>query len=99
MSPRKGKKGLGRRATPSALGPGAESEVMTLREVAQYLDCHQVTIYKLITSFQLPGFRLGFDWRFLRSDVDKWIKAGAGQPSGSAPAKPDGAQRGRKPKS
>jgi len=72
MSPQKGKKGRGRRPTPSALSPGAELEVMTVPEVAQYLGCHQTTIYKLIKSFQLPGFRLGFDWRFRRSEIEKY---------------------------
>jgi len=37
MSPPKGKKGAGRGAIPSSLSPNAESDIMTLRQVADYL--------------------------------------------------------------
>jgi len=70
---------MGRRPTPSGLSPDAESEVMTVRGVAQYLHCHYSTIYRLVEHRQLPGFRLGGNWRFLRSDIEKWIAAGGGR--------------------
>jgi excisionase family DNA binding protein len=94
----KGRKVSGRGAIPSSLSPDAESEVMTVRGVAQYLHCHYSTIYRLVEHRQLPGFRLGGNWRFLRSDIEKWIAAGGGKPSGSAPAKSGGGRPGRKPK-
>jgi excisionase family DNA binding protein len=75
-----------------------DSDVMTLKEVADYLHCHFMTVYKLIRTVELPAFRLGADWRFRRSDVDQWIAAGGGKPSGSAPAKSGGGRPGRKPK-
>lgn len=80
MSPRKGRKGPGRRATPSALRPGAESDVMTLRQVAQYLNCSYVTAHKLVQRGGIPGFRFGgsSSWRVLKSEVDKWIAKGGG---------------------
>jgi len=98
MSPRKGKKGLGRRTTPSALSPGAESAVMTLQEVADYLNCHYGTAYRLARQGVMPSFKLGGNWRVLKSEIDEWIKAGGGKPSGSAPAKTDGGRRKRKPR-
>jgi len=98
MSPRKGKKGLGRRATPSALSPGAESAVMTLHDVAEYLHCHYATARRLAQQGDIPSFKLGGSWRFLKSDVDQWIAKGGAKPSGSSPAKTDGRGRGRKPK-
>jgi excisionase family DNA binding protein len=98
MSPRKGKKGLGQRATPSGLSPGAESAVMTLQEVADYPHCHYVTVYGLIRATGLPAFRLSGNWRFLKSEVEKWIAAGGGKPSETAPAKTHGGRRGPKPK-
>jgi len=83
---------------PAVLPAGLESEVMTVREVAQYFGCHQTTIYKLIKSFQLPGFHLGGDWRFLRSDV----VASGSRPGAEAiwkrASKDRWAGRGRKPK-
>jgi excisionase family DNA binding protein len=48
-------------------------EIMTLHDAAEFLDCHPVTIHRLVTRGGLPGFRLGRQWRFRRSDIDKWI--------------------------
>ncbi|HEV3116465.1 MAG TPA: helix-turn-helix domain-containing protein [Gemmataceae bacterium] len=99
MSPRKGKKGTGRQAIPSALSPGAESEVMTLQEVADYLHCHYSTAHRLARRGDMPSFLLGGSWRVLKSEIDKWIVSGGGKPSGSVPAKTDGRERSqRKPK-
>jgi excisionase family DNA binding protein len=53
-----------------------ESAVMTAREVAEYLSCHEITVYKLAHQGKLPGLKLGGEWRFLKLDVDKWIAKG-----------------------
>jgi excisionase family DNA binding protein len=52
-----------------------ESKVMTLAEAADYLHCHYSTIYRLVRYGDLPAFRLGGNWRFLRSELEKWIAA------------------------
>jgi excisionase family DNA binding protein len=83
---------------PAILPAELESDVMTVPEVAQYLNCHTTTINRLLEHRQIPAFRVGADWRFLRSEIEKWIAAGGGQPSGSAPPKTAGGRRGRKPK-
>jgi excisionase family DNA binding protein len=64
------------------------------------MHCHYSTIYRLVERRQIPGFRLGVsgEWRFLKSEVDKWIAAGGGNPARSAPAKTHGGRRGPKPK-
>jgi excisionase family DNA binding protein len=74
MSPRKAEKDIGRRAVPSGLSPGAESEVMTVKQAAEYLNCHPTTVYRLLAPREIPGFRLGGSWRFRRSDIEKWIR-------------------------
>src|SRR5580700_8947691 len=97
MSPQKGQKGMGRKATPSALRPGAESHVMTVRDLAEYLHCHYGTVYRLIRQGEIPGFELGGSWRILKAEVDKWIaQGGGGKPSGSPPGKAEVGRRGRK---
>src|SRR5271167_3643626 len=77
-----------------------DSDVMTVKEAADYLHCHYMTVYKLIRTVELPAFRLGGDWRFRRAEIEKWIDAGGGGiPSGGAPAKTNGrGRRKRKPK-
>ncbi len=53
---------------------------MTLNEVATYLRCHPSTVSRLLKAGGLPAFRLGGDWRFLRSEIDKWIAGGQVEP-------------------
>lgn len=48
-------------------------EVMTLREVAQYLKITERTLYRLVQEGKVPAFRVGNAWRFRRSDLDRWI--------------------------
>ncbi|HEV3111420.1 MAG TPA: helix-turn-helix domain-containing protein [Candidatus Binataceae bacterium] len=58
---------------PSGMPSDMASEIMTLREVADYLACHPVTIYRLAQSREIPAFRLGGNWRFKRSEIGQWI--------------------------
>ncbi len=51
----------------------AADEIMTLREVAEYLNCSYSMVYHLARSGSIPCFRLGSDYRFRREDVDAWI--------------------------
>ncbi|WP_198332429.1 methylation-associated defense system helix-turn-helix domain-containing protein MAD1 [Psychrobacter aquimaris] len=50
-----------------------DSEVLTIKEVAEYLKVNERTIYRLAASNELPGFRVGNAWRFKRSDLDTWM--------------------------
>ena len=36
-----------------------DSEVLTIKEVAEYLKVNERTIYRLAASNELPGFRVG----------------------------------------
>jgi excisionase family DNA binding protein len=68
---------------------------MTLREVADYLNCHYITVYRLINT-GLPAFRLGSDWRFQRSDLKKWIAQQHDMVENRAPKGPE--PKGPEPK-
>jgi excisionase family DNA binding protein len=48
--------------------------VLTLEEVAEYLQVHPSTVYRLLKSRKIPAFKMGSDWRFNQESVDKWIK-------------------------
>ncbi len=47
--------------------------VMTIQEVADYLQVSPSTIYKLANSGQLPGRKVGGRWRFARKTVEAWL--------------------------
>lgn len=48
-------------------------DILTIREVAQYLKLNEKTAYRLAAEGKLPGFKVGGSWRFRRAEVDKWI--------------------------
>jgi excisionase family DNA binding protein len=48
-------------------------EVLTIKEVAQYLKVNERTIYRLAASGELPGFRVGNAWRFKQTDLAIWV--------------------------
>jgi excisionase family DNA binding protein len=48
-------------------------KVMTVRELSDYLHCHQSTIYRLLRRNQIPAFHVGSDWRFNIEAIDHWI--------------------------
>jgi len=46
--------------------------VMTVKELSTYLRVHPSTIYKLLRRGEIPGFRIGTDWRFSTEVIDQW---------------------------
>jgi excisionase family DNA binding protein len=50
-----------------------QTDIMTLEEVAQYLKLQPQTIYKWAQEGQIPGAKLGKEWRFRRRILDEWI--------------------------
>ena len=46
--------------------------VLTVKELSDYLRIHPSTVYKLLRSGELPGFRIGTDWRFNAEVIDRW---------------------------
>jgi excisionase family DNA binding protein len=49
-----------------------EAKVITVGELAEYLRVHRSTLYRLLKKGQLPGFKIGSDWRFNVEVIDKW---------------------------
>ena len=47
---------------------------MTVREVANYLNVDDKTVYRLAQRGELPGFKVAGTWRFKREDIDQWIE-------------------------
>ena len=50
-------------------------DLMTTKELAEYLQLDRMTIYKLLKSGDIPANRVGHQWRFFRSDIDAWIRS------------------------
>jgi excisionase family DNA binding protein len=48
-------------------------KIMTLEEVAEYLRVKPQTIYTWAQEKKIPAAKLGKEWRFKKSMVDKWF--------------------------
>jgi excisionase family DNA binding protein len=52
---------------------GNDHEILTLEEVAHYLRLKPQTIYKWAQEKRIPAAKLGKEWRFRRSVIDRWL--------------------------
>lgn len=52
----------------------SEAEILTIKQVAQYLKVTERTIYRLAAAKRIPAFKVGGTWRFALVDLDAWIK-------------------------
>ena len=48
-------------------------DIVTVREVADFLKVTEGTIYRLDAESQIPSFKVGGSWRFRRTDLVEWI--------------------------
>ena len=50
-----------------------EHEVMTLREVADYLQLNERTVLKMARKKEIPATKVVNQWRFMRSLITEWL--------------------------
>ena len=51
------------------------ANIVTAKEVSEYLKLTESTIYKLASMGELPGFKIGKSWRFDMEEILKRIKS------------------------
>jgi excisionase family DNA binding protein len=49
-------------------------QIMTIKDVSDYLKLSEKTAYRLASDGKLPGFKVGGSWRFKLSDIELWIE-------------------------
>lgn len=49
-------------------------EIMTVKELADYLKIAEKTAYRFAAEGKVPGFKVGSAWRFRKAEIDRWIK-------------------------
>jgi len=52
-------------------------QLLTLEEVAEYLNVDRFTVYRLLAQKQLPAFKVGNQWRFKREMIEAWLMQNA----------------------
>lgn len=48
-------------------------ELLTVRQLQELLGVDRITIYRLLDSGELPGFKVGGQWRFSRAEIEAWL--------------------------
>ncbi len=51
-----------------------ENQLMSVKELAQYLKLAEITVYRLAEAKDLPGLKAGKQWRFDKGEIDQWLK-------------------------
>jgi excisionase family DNA binding protein len=49
------------------------TNILTVRQLATYLNMASVTIYRLAARGELPGTKVGGQWRFHKQAIDEWL--------------------------
>ena len=48
-------------------------DLFTPKQLAEYLQLSPRTVYRMLERNELPGVRVGGQWRFRKSEVDSWL--------------------------
>lgn len=49
-------------------------QLLTLEQVAEYLNVDKFTVYRLLADKDLPAFKVGNQWRFKRKMIEHWLQ-------------------------
>jgi len=52
----------------------SDGEILTIEEVASYLRLKPQTVYRWAQGSRIPAVKLGKEWRFRRSIIDRWLE-------------------------
>ena len=51
----------------------ADETLLNVKQVAQYLQLKESTIYSWAQDGKIPAIKIGRTWRFRRADLDAWL--------------------------
>ena len=67
-------------AGPAGSGTGAETEreapaeLLTTRQLMEFLQLSRTKVWELVQKEGLPAFKIGGDYRYIRSEVLAWME-------------------------
>lgn len=77
------------RPTADHLAPLTREDVMLGSETAELLRMSKSTLYYLAARGEVPGRRVGRSWRFVRPDIEAWLRAPSVPPRSRDRRSPD----------
>jgi excisionase family DNA binding protein len=75
-NPKSGKNDRVREVYSLLVSEGAQrmpEQLLTLEQVAEYLNVDKFTVYRLLADKELPAFKVGNQWRFKRKLIENWL--------------------------
>ena len=51
-----------------------DERLLTIEDLAGYLNISRRTVYRLLNEGTLPGFRVGSHMRFKRDEIELWLE-------------------------
>jgi excisionase family DNA binding protein len=51
-----------------------KDDIMTIKELANYLKIAEKSAYRFASEKKIPGFQIGNAWRFSKKEIDAWIE-------------------------
>jgi excisionase family DNA binding protein len=58
------------------------NRLMTVKELADFLNVCPSTIYRLLRRRKIPAFQIGGDWRFDVLKIEQWMADSSIRPDG-----------------
>lgn len=49
-------------------------KMLTLKEVAEYLNVSENTVRRWSKMRQIPAIKIGRQWRYRKTDIDRWVR-------------------------
>ena len=62
----------------------SQEVLLNVKQVAQYLQLKESTIYSWAQDNKIPAIKIGRTWRFRRDDLDRWLERHLQEESGSS---------------
>src|ERR1044071_8618759 len=62
------------RITCTELVASMPEQLLTLEQVAEYLNVDKFTVYRLLNDKELPAFKVGNQWRSKRKRTKTWLR-------------------------
>ncbi len=59
------------------LNASLKGMVLTVNQVAEYLQVNGHTIYRLAKKGEIPAMKVAGQWRFKKDLIDKWLEEGS----------------------
>jgi excisionase family DNA binding protein len=61
-----------------------EDRWLSVEEIASHLGIKRETVYLWIETKKMPAHKAGRLWKFQKTEVDEWVRAGGAAPSSQA---------------